>query len=64
MPQSEIGADPDGVKASNAALAEAIAMPAGPERIAALKEAGRLRYEAYERRRIRQVEKLLDQKQE
>jgi hypothetical protein len=40
-----------GWNAAEAALAAAKQLPSGPERVAALKKAGRLRFEADERRR-------------
>ena len=38
-------------RAAEAALADAQKMPGGPERVAALRRAGQLRYEADKRRR-------------
>ena len=51
----------DGVKEAEDALAAAQAMPPGPGRIKALKEVGRLRYKASERRLIREARKLDDE---
>ena len=46
-PESKV----DGWAEAEAALAAAQQMPEGPERVAALKKAGQLRFEADERRR-------------
>jgi hypothetical protein len=43
--------DDDDLKAADDALEKARAMPKGPERILALKEAGQMRYDAEQRRR-------------
>ena len=49
----------DGWDEAEAALAAAQQMPGGPERVAALKKAGQLRFEADERRRaIRDQERV------
>jgi hypothetical protein len=54
--------DVDDWQSAEDALTAAQKMPAGPERIAALKEAGQLRFEAYKRRRL--VPDLADRENE
>jgi hypothetical protein len=48
---SELEPEVDGWDEAEAALAAAQQMPGGPERVAALKKAGQLRFRADERRR-------------